>query len=41
MFATKDQTQNLASGEDAEYSYIRKNVEETKLIQVGLTIADE
>jgi CCR4-NOT transcription complex subunit 7/8 len=37
----RSEIQRLRSEEEAEYSLIRTNVETTKLIQIGLTIADE
>jgi CCR4-NOT transcription complex subunit 7/8 len=37
----RNNIQGSRSEEEAEYSLIRTNVEETKLIQIGLTIADE
>ena len=33
--------QRYYSEEDCEYFLVRRNVEETRMIQIGLTIADE
>ena len=40
IFVSREESQRFRSEEEQEYSHIRRNVEETKLIQIGLTIAD-
>lgn len=38
---SREEVSRYRPEEEAEYFLIRRNVEETKLIQIGLTIADE
>lgn len=41
IYVNRNNIQGSRSQEEGEYFLIRTNVEETKLIQIGLTIADE
>lgn len=40
LYVSRGEINRFRSEEEAEYFLIRSNVEETKLIQIGLTIAD-
>lgn len=41
LYVSRGEINRFRTEEEAEYFLIRSNVEETKLIQIGLTIADE